>query len=99
MTADEKKPGWKVLEDGGKITKAGNSEEYLTGDWRTFRPVWNESKCTHCMLCWIYCPDVSIPVKDNKRLETDFDHCKGCGICAEVCPTKCIEMKKESDFK
>jgi pyruvate ferredoxin oxidoreductase delta subunit len=99
MTADEKKPGWKALEDGGKIIKAGNSDEYKTGDWRTFRPIWTESRCTHCMFCWIYCPDVSIPVKDNKRLETDIDHCKGCGICAEVCPTKCIDMKKESDFK
>ncbi|MBT7348114.1 4Fe-4S binding protein, partial [Candidatus Falkowbacteria bacterium] len=23
----------------------------------------------------------------------DLDYCKGCGICAEECPVKCIEMK------
>jgi len=24
--------------------------------------------------------------------EIDYDYCKGCGICAEVCPKGCIEM-------
>ncbi|MBU0979852.1 MAG: 4Fe-4S binding protein [Nanoarchaeota archaeon] len=93
-----KKPGWKELPDGGRIIKAGNADEYNTGDWRTFRPMWDQGKCTHCMICWITCPDSSIHAKDGKRLETDLDHCKGCGICAEICPTKCITMKKESDF-
>jgi len=96
---EEKKPGWKELPDGGKILEPGNSAKYKTGDWRTFRPVWDESKCTHCMICWMTCPDSAIPVKDGKRLATDLDHCKGCGICAEVCPVKCIQMKKESEFR
>ena len=40
------------------------------------------------------CPDSSIPVDaDGKRTDFDYDHCKGCGICAEVCPFKAIEMK------
>jgi pyruvate ferredoxin oxidoreductase delta subunit len=26
---------------------------------------------------------------------TDYDICKGCGICAEECPVKAIEMMKE----
>ena len=33
-----------------------------------------------------------------KRLETNFDYCKGCGICAEVCPFKAIVMEGESKF-
>lgn len=93
------KEGWKELEDGGRIICAGNSTLYKTGDWRTNRPVWDQSKCTQCMICWLTCPDSSIPAKDKKRVETDFDHCKGCGICAEVCPTKCIKMKPETDFQ
>ncbi len=93
------KPGWKDLEEGGKIVDAGNSVKYKTGDWRSFRPVYHSEKCIHCLQCWIYCPDTSIPVKDGKRQETDLDHCKGCGICAEVCPVKCIEMKDENDFR
>ncbi|MHA1532669.1 MAG: 4Fe-4S binding protein, partial [Candidatus Heimdallarchaeota archaeon] len=30
--------------------------------------------------------DEEIPVMD-------FDYCKGCGICAEECPSDAIEMK------
>ncbi|MFP4403426.1 MAG: 4Fe-4S dicluster-binding protein [Nanoarchaeota archaeon] len=93
------KPKWQDLEEGGKILDAGNSSSYKTGAWRTFRPVFIQEKCINCMICWIYCPDISIPVKDEKRLETNFDSCKGCGICAKVCPVKCIEMKDENDFK
>ncbi|MBN2457860.1 4Fe-4S binding protein [Candidatus Woesearchaeota archaeon] len=97
MSADSKKPGWKDLPDGGKILKPGNSKEYKTGDWRTFRPVWDKSKCNHCMICWMICPDSCILTEDGKRKETDLNYCKGCGICAEICPMKCIEMKKESE--
>ncbi|MFP3162015.1 MAG: 4Fe-4S binding protein, partial [Acidilobus sp.] len=25
----------------------------------------------------------------------DYEYCKGCGICAEVCPTHAIEMVPE----
>ena len=46
------------------------------------------------MLCAIYCPENCIPVKKGLRLETDFDFCKGCGICAQVCPAKAIKMEK-----
>ncbi|MCD6267417.1 MAG: 4Fe-4S binding protein, partial [Thermotogaceae bacterium] len=26
------------------------------------------------------------------------DYCKGCGLCANVCPAKAIEMKPETEF-
>jgi len=29
----------------------------------------------------------------------DYDYCKGCGICANECPKKAIEMVEESKFK
>lgn len=25
----------------------------------------------------------------------DYDYCKGCGICSNVCPVKAIEMVRE----
>ena len=52
------------------------------------RPVWNKEKCIHCLTCWIYCPDAAIVVKDGKMTGINYDYCKGCGICANVCPTK-----------
>lgn len=90
---------WKEIPIGGLILEAGNAHKYKTGDWRSERPIRDESKCNNCMLCWIYCPDSSIIVKDGKFDHFDLDHCKGCGICAKECPTKCIEMKSESEFK
>ncbi len=85
----------KKLEIGAVVKNPGSSVENLTGGWRALRPVWDEKKCTQCMLCWMYCPDMSIPVKKDKRLDFDYDFCKGCGICAQVCPVKAIEMQKE----
>ena len=43
------KPGWRNLVRGGMITKPGSAREFLTGDWRTQRPVLNEAKCTNCL--------------------------------------------------
>lgn len=86
---------WKEIPIGSKIIEPGNAIKYNTGTWRTFKPVRDISKCSNCLLCWIYCPDSSIKVADGKILGFDYDHCKGCGICAEICPRKCIEMQKE----
>ncbi|MBW2997277.1 4Fe-4S binding protein [Candidatus Woesearchaeota archaeon] len=90
-----KTPKTKKLDIGAVITTPGNSDDNKTGGWRALRPVWNRKKCTQCMICWPYCPDMAIPQKDGKRLETDFDFCKGCGICKQVCPFAAITMEKE----
>ncbi len=79
------------------IPEAGNAQYYHTGGWRTLRPRWLEDKCTHCLFCWVYCPDSSVVVKDAKFVEFDLDHCKGCGICAEECPQDAIEMVEEGE--
>jgi Pyruvate/2-oxoacid:ferredoxin oxidoreductase delta subunit len=34
-------------------------------------------------------------VKDGKVTGINYDYCKGCGICAEECPVKCIAMVEE----
>jgi len=95
------KKGWKELPIGGVIPKGGTSHEYVTGGWRTFRPVLDREKCTNCLICWVYCPDSSILVDEGKHGGFDLQHCKGCGICAEECPTKikAITMVEEAEFK
>jgi len=93
------KKGWKEIPIAGNIVVPGSSEEYKTGNWRSFRPVWDSRKCIQCLACPINCPEDSIKVKDGKRLETNLDSCKGCGICANVCPVKCIKMEEESKFQ
>ncbi len=90
---------WREMPIGGMVVRAGNSEEYETGSWRTYRPVHVEERCIHCLRCWILCPDSAIKVEDGKMVGFDLDHCKGCGICAAECPPKChaIEMKLDSE--
>ena len=96
-----KLPTWKELATGGVIPKAGSSAEKLTAGWRTNRPVWHNEKCIQCLRCWIFCPDSAIRVQEGKVVGIDYDHCKGCGICAEECPKKvvAITMHLESDFE
>jgi len=64
-----------------------NSHEYSVADWRVNKPIFNAEHCIHCQFCWIYCPDTSIISVDKKFSHIDLAHCKGCGICVEVCPT------------
>lgn len=92
-----KQKGWKECLWGGLIVDAGNSVLYKTGDWRSFRPIRNEEKCTDCLQCWIVCPDASIIVEDGKVTGIDYDYCKGCGICSKVCPFDAIEMIPEGE--
>lgn len=80
---------WKEVKKGD-VLDAGTAEQFQTGDWRSERPVWNPQTCIQCLLCWIHCPDSAITVDKATSKMTGFDykHCKGCGICAEICPTK-----------
>jgi len=84
--------------DGGIDNIAGTAQEDRSysenssyrasvADWRLIKPVFNKDYCIDCQFCWVYCPDVSIVSRDKKMIGIDMDHCKGCGICVEVCPT------------
>ena len=97
----DKLKGWKEIPIGGLVVEAGNASRYDTGSWRSFCPVRDEKKCTNCLLCWIYCPDAAIKVKEGKISEIDLKHCKGCGICAKACPPKvgAIRMVEEAEIR
>lgn len=88
------KPGWKNLPMAAIITEPGSSMRYKTGDWRAFKPIIDQEKCTNCLICWIYCPEPAI-VQTETKVRVNYDFCKGCGICAEECPVKAITMVEE----
>lgn len=81
----------------GYICKGGTSTEYITGGWRSMRPVWTEDNCTNCMMCWIVCPDSSIMVDDAIMTGIDYDHCKGCGVCVHECRFNALEFIREDE--
>ncbi len=91
------KDGWQRAPLAGSIRGGANSAAFKVGDWRSYRPVHIKENCIHCLLCWVFCPDMAIVAEDGKMVGFDYEHCKGCGICAEECPTKdkAIEMAKE----
>ena len=89
------KSTWQELTIGAEIYEPATSLLVNTGEWRVNRPVFNKEKCKNCMMCFLYCPDSSVVIEDQKVKGFDYMHCKGCGICAKACPFKAISMVKE----
>ncbi len=85
---------WKELPEGAIIKNTPTSPEFKTGEWKTKEPYYHAEKCTHCLLCWLYCPDSVITVKNKKIDVFLLEYCKGCGICAKICPVNAIEMRE-----
>ena len=81
----------------GFTAQPGTTRQFKTGDWRSAKPVLDREKCIYCGFCYIYCPDGVY--KDmgpkEKYYQADLDFCKGCGVCANECPKKCIQMVVE----
>lgn len=81
----------------GAVVVPGERARPVTGTWREgARPEVDLSQCIHCLLCWVYCPDLAIRVEDGHVATIDYEVCKGCELCAEVCPVDAIEMVTEA---
>ncbi|MDW7727909.1 MAG: 2-oxoacid:acceptor oxidoreductase family protein [Candidatus Methanoperedens sp.] len=95
-------PRYQEIPVGGALVKGktsagligpGSFIENKVSGWATFRPVRDREKCTMCLLCWLYCPEGTIiRISDKGDLMTNYDYCKGCGICANECPVDAIKM-------
>lgn len=98
----------KFITRGAVIPSGGTSIENKTGNWRTFRPVIKYNECIRCYTCWQFCPEPAIIKVSGEKypaahpslikkdaVEINYDYCKGCGICVNECPRKCIEFLKE----
>jgi len=82
---------WRGLPHAG-VVHPGDTVQPRTGGWRTgLRPAVDLS------LCWIYCPDSAVRLDGTAFAGFDLDHCKGCELCAEVCPVDAIEMVDDVD--
>jgi indolepyruvate ferredoxin oxidoreductase alpha subunit len=53
----------------------------------------NEEKCIKCKTCLkeFGCPAIQ---EKNGKIYIDETICTGCGVCAQVCPVKAIQVKK-----
>ena len=50
--------------------------------------------CTGCDRCFLYCPELALmpPGEERNRYEADSEYCKGCAVCAAVCPRGVMTM-------
>jgi len=84
-----------VVRPGG-IARPGDVPRPRTGGWRTGKkPAVHLELCVDCLLCWIHCPDTAVQQKGGVFQGFDYDLCKGCEVCAEVCPSGAIEIVPE----
>lgn len=86
---------WNELEPGGTVLPAQAAQPH-TGLWRTgVKPSVDLTSCVNCLLCWLHCPDSAILLDGTTFQGFDFDFCKGCEICEQVCPVDAITMVPE----
>jgi len=97
--------GYETQPIGGIVPAPGNS---IWNDLTTSRtglmPVLDKSKCIHCGLCDLVCPDYCLAwgaVDDGDQFELklkgiDYRYCKGCLRCVESCPTGALARTTET---
>jgi Pyruvate/2-oxoacid:ferredoxin oxidoreductase delta subunit len=86
-----------------KQTALGNFEERLFA--LTEKEAIDEGKrcmscgmCFECDNCVVYCPQTAVfrvpkaKATLGRYVDTNYDKCIGCHICADVCPTGYIQM-------
>jgi NADPH-dependent glutamate synthase beta subunit-like oxidoreductase/Pyruvate/2-oxoacid:ferredoxin oxidoreductase delta subunit len=86
-----------------KETALGNFEERL-GALGEAEAVAEAKRCMSCGLCFecdncvVYCPQTAVfkvpkaKSTTGRYVDTDYNKCIGCHICADVCPTGYIQM-------
>lgn len=85
---------------GGTILGPNTMTKNLTASREGMLPEWIEDKCIHCAKCDTVCPDFCFvweKGEDKRGREQmflrgiDYNHCKGCLKCIQVCPTSALQ--------
>lgn len=77
------------------IYAPANSPERKTGNWRQFRPVLHQDKCTRCWICFVRCPEAAISLDAQDYPAVNYEECKGCLLCVHECPTHAFTAEAE----
>ena len=103
----EPKLGWKNAPIGGVIEDFGNSiVKELSGGRSGHVPIFHPDLCINCAACEMSCPDFAFVWEegmDKKGKPTmvlkgiDYQYCKGCLRCVEVCPKQALTTAVEAD--
>jgi NADPH-dependent glutamate synthase beta subunit-like oxidoreductase len=81
----------KVLKSFSEVNLGYNAKEAKFSASRCFFC----GTCNYCYNCYYFCPEGVISLDPAQGSKTvDFDHCKGCGTCAKVCPRSVVEMRE-----
>ncbi|MBT8088232.1 MAG: 2-oxoacid:acceptor oxidoreductase family protein [Gammaproteobacteria bacterium] len=98
--------GYDTAPVGGVLPTPGNTAHNDLSTSRTgWMPVLDESKCIHCGMCDMVCPDLCLvwSTKTNDEGKptvvldgVDYQYCKGCMRCVETCATEAMTRQAET---
>ena len=103
---DEPKWGYLTAPIGGINPNLGNSiSNNLSHSRQGYVPLFIKEKCINCGLCFSACPDMVFQfVKGEYKGRSmmvneglDYDHCKGCLRCVDVCPVNALVRGVEAE--
>jgi pyruvate ferredoxin oxidoreductase gamma subunit len=96
--------GWQNAPLGGLVVNPGNMAlKDNSASRKGMAPRFLKDVCFHCGYCDMVCPDFCFIWKktaDNKmQLEgLDYQYCKGCQKCIEVCPVNALMLADENEI-
>jgi pyruvate ferredoxin oxidoreductase gamma subunit len=97
--------GYETQPAGGLLPAPGNTVwNDLTPSRVGWMPVLDATKCIHCGVCDLVCPDFCLAwgeADDGGKFERklkgiDYRYCKGCLRCVESCPTGALAKQAET---
>ncbi|MCX5853246.1 MAG: 4Fe-4S binding protein [Deltaproteobacteria bacterium] len=95
MTEKKWPETWQDTNPGLMVLKPASSRSYLTGGWRAQKPIYDNTKCIKCGICYLFCPEACITEDAEGFFTADLNYCKGCGICYHECWPRAIKMVED----